>query len=300
MNLANLSIVNNNSSEWSEAPKLIQKSTHYPYIYTSYQTSTDIVYGGKTILSVLWQNGQAFLQGDYELPDNELDIYVDADNTVKHLDQLHIIGEEDTEALANWFAQAIGDSVTVDDLAAMRERLFDNKPASPSSDTDDYSYWVDILERDQDGAPTIIDSKQVDFDGLVALQTVHGHGNLEITDIELTTVLDEQINQESQTIDTPNDSKTTYFAVYGQGVIWGAGHTYDDAVADADQWVNQEKDPEKPSLSELLESSQGYRYGDGWSVLPCTKAVFDEVALHGGQIGFTIEHDTIMLDGKET
>lgn len=115
---------------------------------------------------------------------------------------------------------------------------------------------------------------------------------------ELITILQNRIAQIQESIKMLNESKNTYFAVCGQDIIWGTGLTKSDAIADANQWVNQEKDPEKPSLSELLESSQGHRYGDGWSVLPCTKAIFDEVAIHGGQIGFVIEDDTIMLEGE--
>ena len=92
-----------------------------------------------------------------------------------------------------------------------------------------------------------------------------------------------------------NESSATYFAVYGQGIIWGTGHSYDEAVAEADKWVNEQKRDDEPTIHELLESSQGHNYGDGWTVLPCTKAVFDEVARRGGQISFTFENDIIML-----
>lgn len=94
------------------------------------------------------------------------------------------------------------------------------------------------------------------------------------------------------------NSEPTYFAVYGQGVIWGTGHSYDEAVSDADKWVNQDNRDDEPTIYDLLEQAQGHRFGDGWSVLHCSEAAYKEIQANGGQIDFTIEDDVIVLPNE--
>ena len=174
---------------------LITPNNMSDYVYNNAQQLVEFSYDGRTIFSVLWQTGISFLYGDYNLPDPDYDVYTDGDGIERKIDGYEYLDDEEMTYLCQSLSELTGTEVTPDDVAVIRDAIYENRPDSPSGDVEDYAYSVDIIEWQEEvidadydykqSYPTVKESKaDIYYDDYCELCKEYGYSNVHVTEVK--------------------------------------------------------------------------------------------------------------------
>lgn len=174
---------------------LITPNNMSDYVYNNAQQLVEFSYDGRTIFSVLWQNGISFLYGDYNLPDPDYDVYTDGDGIERKIDGYEYLDDDEMAELCQALSELTGAEVTPYGIADIRDVIYAERPDDPSIDVDDYVYTVDIIEWIEEmveveydykqSYPTVKESKaDIYYDDYCELCKEYGYSNVKVTEVK--------------------------------------------------------------------------------------------------------------------
>lgn len=161
---------------------LIQVGNGNDYVFVNQQTVTDIAYDGVSLISLLWQNGNGFKDGDYNRPTTQLEIY--PNSRLEHIfsDWGSQVDDDEKVELIDFFNDVMEKAGRSErfieiDIDMLYQQMRGSAPDNPSEDVNDYCYDVDVIvwQQDENGKyPEVVDSKQgLTYSELRALQRDH-------------------------------------------------------------------------------------------------------------------------------
>ena len=92
-----------------------------------------------------------------------------------------------------------------------------------------------------------------------------------------------------------------YFCVFTYDAIWGVGSDCEEAIADAEQYVNDFPDIFPSGRLKLEDETRPSDYSDDDETakcLPCTRELFDAVKSQGGEVQFHVVNDVVELQHR--
>ena len=194
-NLSLIKVIENTTGYYQGEPKLIESNNFGDYVYTNEQYLHDVFYGDTKICSILWQNGHSFKGGDYNCPSNEFEIYAQNGDIERAIDGFDYLDDEEQDDLIAQVSSLIGESVTIDDIEAIRDAIYSQKPMV-SGDVEEFNYDVDIIEWAEEivdaefdykeSYPVVKESKNgVSYDEYYKLCKEYGFSNVQVTSVKL-------------------------------------------------------------------------------------------------------------------
>lgn len=194
-NLSLIKVIENTIGYYQGEQKLIESNNFGNYVYTNEQYLHDVFYGDTKICSILWQNGHSFKGGDYNCPSNEFEIYAQNGDIEHAINGFDYLDDEEQDDLIAQVSSLIGESVTIDDIEAIRDAIYSQKPMV-SGDVEEFNYDVDIIEWAEEivdaefdykeSYPVVKESKNgVSYDEYYKLCKEYGFSNVQVTSVKL-------------------------------------------------------------------------------------------------------------------
>lgn len=124
----------------------IDGNTCGSYIFTNVVATQTISYNGVELGSAQWQNGDDYINMDYNQPSNRLSIeYEHTDDIIKNIVNFNDLCDDAQQELIDELSELLTCEITLKNIEQIADFILDdeNRPSNYSNDTSDYILTVE-------------------------------------------------------------------------------------------------------------------------------------------------------------